>query len=453
MDFAKIVELLDKHGASFVSVTQHFNTTNSMGRLTLNVLLSFAQFEREVTSERIRDKIAASKKKGMWMGGFAPMGYDIIDQRLTVNKDEAEVVENIFSEYLTVDSVSDLKASLDKNDVRTKSWETASGKIINGVPFSRGRLYHLLKNPLYIGQISHKGQTYKGHHEAIIPKPLWDRVQTRLKDQWGERETSGNRKSPCWLVSALVDEQGNSFQSTQTKKERRLYYYYTSKKAGWSLPGKEIERTIVEGLLRELRDPIRASELSGQTGLTPGHLQGVQAAIKTLRLKLARPGEAPRLKPIFRRIRVTRHVVEADVDAMMLSQLLGLPLDDIMLDTVNTVKLPVQLKRRGIESRIVFNDESPVLNRDENLVRLIAKSHVWFEQLRNGEQPSIEAIAKAEKINPSDVSRALPLAFLAPSIVTAILEGKQPVDLTAEKLRRMTPLPTEWNEQRQALGF
>ena len=297
MDFAKIVEMFDRHGASFVSVTQHFNTTNSMGRLTLNVLLSFAQFEREVTSERIRDKIAASKKKGMWMGGFAPMGYDIIDQRLAVNKIEAKIVEDIFSAYLTADSVSELKADLDKKNLRTKSWKTAAGKAIEGVPFSRGRLYHLLKNPLYLGQISHKGEVYKGHHEAIIPKPLWDLVQARLKDQWGERDTTSNRKSPCWLVGKLIDEHGNLFQSTQTKRHGRLYYYYASKQSGWSLPAKEIERIIVEGLLRELSDPVRASELSGQASLAPERLQEITAAIKALELKLMRPGEAPRLKP------------------------------------------------------------------------------------------------------------------------------------------------------------
>ena len=153
------------------------------------------------------------------------------------------------------------------------------------------------------------------------------------------------------------------------------------------------------------------------------------------------------------RVRVTRLVVEVDIDARALSQTLDISLKNLTLETVNTVRLPVQLKRRGIESRIVLNNESAAPNRDENLVRLVAKSHVWFEQLKNGERTSIEAIAKAEKINPSDVSRALPLAFLAPSIVIAILEGRQPVDLTAEKLRRLAPLPTDWNEQRQALGF
>src|SRR6201982_3984184 len=189
-DFAKIVEILDARGASFVSVTQQFNTTTSMGRLTLNILLSFAQFEREVIGERIRDKIAASKRKGMWMGGIPPLGYRAQDGKLLVIESEAEIVRSIFRRYAALGSVRLLKEELEARGIKSKSWTTISGRRVGGNPFSRGALYLMLQNRLYRGEIVHKGQSYPGEHTPIIDRPSWDAVQAQLAVNTAERNSS-----------------------------------------------------------------------------------------------------------------------------------------------------------------------------------------------------------------------------------------------------------------------
>src|SRR5215472_2440257 len=204
-DFAKIVEILDARNASFVSVTQQFNTTSSMGRLTLNVLLSFAQFEREVIGERIRDKIAASKKKGMWMGGVSPLGYRVHDRKLVIVDSEAELVQSIFRHYAELGSVRLLKAELDAQGRKSKSWTSAAGRVIGGKPFSRGALYLMLRNRTYRGEIVHKGQSYPSEHPPIIDQPLWDAVQMRLAGNTTERNAGIRIHQPSLLTGMLFD--------------------------------------------------------------------------------------------------------------------------------------------------------------------------------------------------------------------------------------------------------
>src|ERR1700741_1084037 len=188
-DFAKFVEILDTRGASFVSVTQQFNTTTSMGRLTLNVLLSFAQFEREVIGERIRDKIAASKKKGMWMGGVPPLGYRVQDRKLVIVDSEAEIVRSIFGRYAELGSVRLVQAELEAQGIKSKSWTSAAGRLIGGRPFSRGALYLMLRNRTYLGEIVHKGKSHPGDHAPLIDQPLWDAVHSQLADNTAERSS------------------------------------------------------------------------------------------------------------------------------------------------------------------------------------------------------------------------------------------------------------------------
>src|SRR5580693_8764999 len=192
-DFAKLVDVFDRRGVSFVSITQQFNTTTSMGRLTLNVLLSFAQFEREVTGERIRDKIAASKKKGMWMGGLVPLGYDLKGRRLVVNPKEAKIVQEIFSQYLRLGSVAELKRYLDQKRIRTKARISAGGRRFGGEPYARGGLYKLLRNEVYIGKIAHRGQSYVGQQPAIIEPEIWNNVSTLLANNNDGRRTAGRK--------------------------------------------------------------------------------------------------------------------------------------------------------------------------------------------------------------------------------------------------------------------
>jgi DNA invertase Pin-like site-specific DNA recombinase len=253
-DFAKIVEILDMRGASFVSVTQQFNTKTSMGRLTLNVLLSFAQFEREVIGERIRDKIAASKRKGMWMGGVPPLGYRVEDRKLLVIDSEAEIVRSIFRRYAELGSVRLLKQELEARGINSKAWTSASDRITGGKPFSRGALYLILQNRTYLGEIVHKGQSHPGAHAPIIDQPLWDAAQAQLAANTAERNSGPRTREPSLLTGLLFDSAGNRMTPTHAGKQGTRYRYYVSRplinkdqtdgSAGMHLPAAEIEQLV-----------------------------------------------------------------------------------------------------------------------------------------------------------------------------------------------------------------
>lgn len=212
-DFARIVEALDAKGVSFVSVTQQFNTTTSMGRLTLNILLSFAQFEREVTGERIRDKIAASKKKGMWMGGQLPLGYDLESRKLIPHDIEAELVRKIFALYLKLGCVVKLMADLKRENIKTKTWVTKAGARIGGASFARGHLYYLLRNRLYVGEIRHRDKWYPGAHPGIVPRELWDKVQARLDSNLRVQRKRTREQSSSLLTGLIEHGEGESVHS------------------------------------------------------------------------------------------------------------------------------------------------------------------------------------------------------------------------------------------------
>ena len=250
-DFAKIVEILDAKGASFVSVTQQFNTTTSMGRLTLNVLLSFAQFEREVIGERIRDKIAASKKKGMWMGGGPPLGYRAQDRKLVIVDSEAEIVRFIFRRYAELGSVRLLKDELEACGIKSKSWTSASGRLQGGKPFARGALYLMLQNRIYRGEVVHKEQSHPGEHPPIIDQPLWDAVQAQLAGNTAERNSGARNRQPSLLVGMLFDGDGNRMTPSHAVRKGTRYRYYvsgslitsdrTEGSAGLRIPAAEID--------------------------------------------------------------------------------------------------------------------------------------------------------------------------------------------------------------------
>src|SRR5467141_3902108 len=227
-DFAKIVEILDTKGALFVSVTQQFNTTTSMGRLTLNILLSFAQFEREVIGERIRDKIAASKKKGMWMGGVPPLGYRVQDRKLVIVDSEAEIVRSIFRRYAELGSVRLLKEELEARGIKSKSWTSPSGRLVGGKPFSRGALYLMLQNRAYLGEIVHKGQFHPGEHTPIIDQPLWDAVQEQLAGNTARRRCGRRTRQSSLLTGMLFDGDGNRMTPSHAVKKGTHYRYYVS---------------------------------------------------------------------------------------------------------------------------------------------------------------------------------------------------------------------------------
>jgi DNA invertase Pin-like site-specific DNA recombinase len=294
-DFAKIVEALDARGVSFVSVTQQFNTTTSMGRLTLNILLSFAQFEREVTGERIRDKIAASKRKGMWMGGTVPLGYDVKDRKLVVNPQDAKMVVRLFHLYLELGCVSKLKARLDQEGIKSKDRTSAAGKRSGGTSYCRGALYQILKNRIYLGEIPHRGQNHPGEHAAIVSRELWDRVQAQLKSDHQGRRNGLKANSPSLLVGLLQDAEGNRFTPCYTSKNGRRYRYYVcpaasdGREAGKvanrpsRVPAHDVERQVVLRLQsflqsgREVMDELclpedpaaRTQQILARKGTTP----------------------------------------------------------------------------------------------------------------------------------------------------------------------------------------
>jgi len=264
-DFAKIVEILDARDASFVSVTQQFNTTTSMGRLTLNVLLSFAQFEREVIGERIRDKIAASKKKGMWMGGVPPLGYRVQDRKLVIIDSEAEIVRSIFRRYAELGSVRLLKEELETQGIKSKSWTSASGRRIGDKPFSRGALYLILQNRTYLGEIVLKGQSHPGEHTPIIDQPLWNTVQEQLAANTATRNSGTRTHQPSLLAGILFDDDGNRMTPSHAVKQGTHYRYYvshrlitkdqTNRAAGLRIPAAEVEQLVTSRVRQWLLDP------------------------------------------------------------------------------------------------------------------------------------------------------------------------------------------------------
>ena len=227
-DFARLIEIFDAHDVSFVSITQQFNTTTSMGRLTLNVLLSFAQFEREVTGERIRDKIAASKRKGMWMGGVPPLGYDSCERKLVINPPEAETVRGIFALYLELGGVRQVKEAVDRRGWTTKRFTTAAGRQRGGRPFSRGHLYQILSNPVYRGRIVHKEQRHPGQHEALIDAETWAAVQAQRAANTAARRHRVGAAAPSLLAGRLVDSAGKRLTPAHSVRSSKRYRYYVS---------------------------------------------------------------------------------------------------------------------------------------------------------------------------------------------------------------------------------
>lgn len=444
VDFAKIVEVLDEAGASFVSVTQAFNTTNSMGRLTLNVLLSFAQFEREVTGERIRDKIAASKRKGMWMGGPVPIGYDVIDRKLVVNATEAEMVRQIFARYLTSPSIEILAGDLARLGFRSKQRVTRNGRPFGGTPFRPGGLRHILGNRIYLGEVNHKGQIYPGEHEAIIEHGLWNKVQARLR-LCGKRPHTGH-VSP--LAGRIFDANGQRLYSTHGKKGSKRYSYYVSStrdnRNGWRLPAGDVEALVQQSLASFLSDPHRLDVELGATGLTEANVsraamlsppsadsQGLRETLDSLDVQVAVEAHALRMQLDRSRL----------ADAMLVGTTEGLPNDPVMLVA------PISLKRRGIELRLVYAapDERRA-NRDPHLIDLIRRGWAAWRKLTTEQRP-------ANAVERSHLVRLARLRFLAPDITMAIIEGRQPIELTARSLLRCGELSLDWSEQRKTLGF
>lgn len=469
-DFAKLTERFDANGTSFVSVTQSFNTSTSMGRLTLNVLLSFAQFEREVAGERIRDKITLSKRRGMWMGGLPPLGYDGIDRKLVINGKEADTVRLIYRRYLEAGSIADLKRVLDAEGIVSKRRCFADGRMMGGVAISRGALYQILRNRLYCGQIAHRGEVHQGQHEAIIVQELWDKVQALLEEQGRRRRGIQNGQSAkALLAQRIFDAHGNTMSPTHSNKNGRRYHYYTSaplvrggRGKGLRVPAADLEELVAGTLGDHLRDPIWIAGLAGNIDVH-GATRLIDAARELAKGTGERSkthgtdaGVSRRLLGLVERLDVAADRITVHISRSKFASELA-KIDPGLAETIQsaaslTICVPARLQRRGKQMRLVLGEvRSSTRAPDPELVALIGDAHRWFEDLQTGRGPTIAAIARRDRQQVSHVSRTLSLAFLAPDITRMILNGKQPDTLTPERLKAARPLPLDWNEQRQLL--
>jgi site-specific DNA recombinase len=462
-DFAKIVELFDAHHVSFVAVTQQFNTSSSMGRLTLNVLLSFAQFEREVTGERIRDKIAASRRKGLWTSGVVPLGYDLRERRLVINPAEAEVVRQIFRRYLELGCVRLLREELDRRGVVSKSRSSANGPRQKGYSFSRGALYVVLSNPLYIGEVRHRGVRHPGQHQPIIDRDLWDKVQQQLHEHAQRRPLRTVKAEPSPLAGKLFDSSGTGLTPSHARKGERRYRYYISRGLnigpahrvhdGWRLPAPELERTVAAAAHQLLTDEPAIATAVEDAGVAANRIPSILETTHAWRGKLGSSTEAAAaLAALVHRVELSRDGLRLSLKVPMPA--VGAENDPTCRDAIVTRFVPLQVKRRGVELRLVIpgaHIQRPKV--DLALLKSAGRARRWFDQLASGRATSLAAIASQEGISVRYVGRLIRLAFLAPPIVEMIAQGRQPAELTAEMLTRCTVLPLEWAAQKRVLSL
>src|SRR5467141_1059469 len=471
-DFARLVEIFDARGVSFVSVTQQFNTTTSMGRLTLNVLLSFAQFEREVTGERIRDKIAASKKKGMWMGGVPPLGYQVRDRGLVVVDSEAEIVHHIFRRYAELGSIRLLQEELDAQGLTSKCWTSASGRLRGGKPFARGALYLMLQNRIYRGEIVHKEQSHPGGHPPIIDQPLWDAVQAQLASNAAERNSGALSRQPSLLAGMLFDRDGNRMTPSHAVKKGTRYRYYvsgslitkdrTEDSAGLRIPAAEIEHLVSSRVHRWLLDPGSIYK-STSARLTDASIQQrLVARAADLgkywpQLSVARKRAV--LAALVKRIEVSLDQIDIRLRPPRLNALFDAaetPSQGATDDETEILSVSVRLRRAGREIRMVIDSTDPfaAAKPDARLIKLLLRARRFSATLAEGEGVPFAALAQREGVSRSYFTRLVRLSYLAPDLTQAILEGPaKPRDLTAEKLLAHSRLPLAWHDQRATLGF
>lgn len=438
-DFARIVDTLDKAKASFVSVTQAFNTTSSMGRLTLNVLLSFAQFEREVTSERIRDKFAASKRKGMFMGGPVPIGYRLDNRKLLIHDDEARTVRMIFERYLAIRSMPQLVDELAELGVRTKLRALKDGRVTGGVPFQQGPIAALLKNPLYIGKVAQGGKLHAGEHEAIIDETVWSEVQATIASNRHHRKIGSGVRNPSLLTGMLTNPDGLSMTPTfTTKGSQRFQYYVTRLRPGeareeaWRVSAREVDRRVIAALSDWLRSGV-ADDLSEDA-----RDLREQLATRTELADAIVDMSVPEQRQLLLHWKIT---VQLGVNQLSLR--LGNGGD------ITSIELPVRLVHRGPELKLVL-PTVPDSHRkpDPVLVKLVVLAKAAQQSLTSADSdPLVSHYSKRH------FGQLLRISWLAPDITAAIVSGMQPANLTGRRLLRATDIPLDWKAQRAYFQF
>ncbi len=411
-DFAKLVELFDEHDVSFVSVTQSFNTTSSMGRLTLNVLLSFAQFEREVIGERVRDKIAASKRKGIWVGGPVPLGYRSFNKQLEVVEDEADFVRRLFADYLRLGSIGALAASLNDKKLKPKARTLSDGRTIQAKSFAAGPLAHLLKNRFYLGEVEYKGEVHPGSQEAIVDRALFDAVQDQLaKNKVARMELRA--RSPAILAGKLFDDRGNAMSPTHANKGGVRYRYY-------------ISQALLQGRKAEAGSVSRVGALD----------------VETLVMTALREGS------LNGEVGQGREQIDARIDRIVVTPkhlyILLLEEENTAATTITIPFKPTAALRKGVSHASASSGTIDETTRT-TLLRAIARSIRWVDELTSGNTSGFDKIAKREQLAEPHVRFLAPLAFLSPRIIEAIAEGCLPAGLTVTDLARNLPL--QWHAQ------
>ena len=437
-DFAKLVELFNAHGVSFVSVTQQFNTTTSMGRLTLNVLLSFAQFEREVTSERIRDKIAASKRKGLWVGGNLPLGYEMRDGKIAIVEEEAEQVRFIFRRYLELGSVNELVRDLGKRNIKTKFKKLSTGTTRGGIPFGRGALYYLLSNHFYIGEVKYKNEILPGEQPPILDRVLFEAVRQTALAQWSHRTLARN-KSDHLLTELLFDDAGHRMVPTHATKAGVRYHYYVSapvlhgeaKTASTGSISRIPAANLEEAVVKSLKDYLAKQ----QTGSTAN---------------ATRVDDREAIAQLVASITVHKDKLIVRLKSDDRDDLPDKP-DDRSI-TIPWLKPPSKRARQILlpnnRSRSEVRPER--FERRARLVSTIARGRQWLDDVVSGRITTVAELCAREKCSVRQVNLTISLAFLAPDLVNAAIEGRLPRGIGIERLR---DLPAEWSRQFEALGL
>ncbi len=487
-DFAKLVEHLDKANASFVSVTQSFNTATSMGRLTLNVLLSFAQFEREVTAERIRDKIAASKRKGLWMGGQVPLGYEPDGRSLKIVEEEAETVRHIYKLYLELGSIYSVRQAANDLGLRTKARprlgakkyrkgeeHEASGRdisrhysrkskgqgsdlaasVIGPAPFGVTNIHYILTNPVYAGRIRHRAQTHDGNHPAIIEPAVWDAVQDKLKEFAARERGVSHSAKYSLLAGKLYDDTGDYFTPSHAQKKGVRFRYYVSNRMiskkqtdkstidrGWRLPAPMLEGQLAEAIVRHLSERLPIDLCFTRAIVEIERAQHRLQALAT---------DTEEHLPAILKCLDHATIKQGNVDLVLIDQCVA-ELTGIAVTWINpaalTFSASFQHRKRGVETKLIIG-ASPNKSRDEVLTRNIAKAMHYYDAVKQGQ--SFDEIAKSESLSTRRVMQIIDLAFLAPTIVQSIVAGDQPLALTTKWLSKNT-MPSNWVAQREIVA-
>jgi hypothetical protein len=430
------------------------------------VLLSFAQFEREVTSERIRDKIAASNQKGMWMGGSVPLGYDAVNRKLRINEAEAKTVRLLFELYLKLGSVRRLQEECPRMGLRTKLRTMLDGRQSGRTAFSRGHLYRILSNPIYFGRIPHKGRSYEGEHEAIIDAETWDKVQAQLATNAGRKRARASSKHPSLLSGLLFTAEGVPFTPSHAVNHGRRYRYYVERSLltaepemgksgppqlnesgsgvqtrGWRLPAHQIEQLVLKRVSVFLGDRAALLDALRFKRKSPDVVSAVLARASKLADGSESRSFASHLQivaALVRRITIAQDQVTMEIDRKGLAERLleeATPEPSGKDHPPVLIEVPVRFRRRGVEAKLIVRDRQQAdSGPDANLVKALARAHEWFGRFVRGEASGLGDIARAERVDRTYVTRMLCLAFLAPAVTKAILEGRQPTELTAKRL-------------------